>query len=330
MPRASARTTTDQAGVALVGALIVVALVAIIAAGVLAQQGQAVHTAGGQRDLAAARWLARGAIDWARNMLAEDGRNTPVDHLGEGWALRIPPLAVLDGGEVAGEIEDHSGRFNLNNLRRDGGIQFPQKAALHRLLEHLGYPAAQAGPLCDALADWLDDDERPVTPHSAESDYYGSQVPPYRAANRPLDDVGDLLRIRGFSPAIVERLRPFVTAVPVPFGLPATAVNVNTAPPEVLAAVLPGLSLDAARLLVAERSRRWFDPRGGDRLDDLRQRLPGGTAPVDGIPLDVRSQWFVVTGRARYGEAVTQMRVLLFRSVLVGAAWPSVVWQRIL
>lgn len=326
------RSPRLQHGAALVSALITVALVVILSAGLVAQQSLAVQTMSGRHDLAEARWLARAAVDWARNVLAEDAQSTQEDHLGEIWATRIPPLPVLENGagELAGEIEDQSGRFNLNNLRLNGAVNPKQKVALHRLMENAGIPAATADQLCNTLADWLDRNDQPLSFNSAETAYYVQIATPYRAANAPLDDVADLLRIRGYTPALVERLKPFITVLPAQPGLNSTPVNVNTAAPEVLAAVVQGLSLDAARVLVAERNRRWFALRGGDRLDDFRGRLPSGATPIDGVPLDVRSQWFIVSGRARYGEALTQMRVLLFRPNILGAPWPTVVWQRLL
>ena len=60
--------------------------------------------------------------------------------------------------------------------------------------------------------------------------------------------VEELYRVRGFDAATVAKLRPFVTALPA-----RTPVNVNTAPREVLAAVLPELSRDGDR--AARRSR---------------------------------------------------------------------------
>ena len=50
--------------------------------------------------------------------------------------------------------------------------------------------------------------------------------------------VDSLLDVPGFTPEMVARLRPFVTVLPT-----TTAVNMNTAPAEVIAAVVPGMSL---------------------------------------------------------------------------------------
>ena len=44
--------------------------------------------------------------------------------------------------------------------------------------------------------------------------YYLSLPRPYRSAHAPLTQVDELHRIRGFDAATVQRLRPYVTALP--------------------------------------------------------------------------------------------------------------------
>jgi general secretion pathway protein K len=73
----------------------------------------------------------------------------------------------------------------------------------------------------------------------------------------PLSSLSGLLDVPGYTPAMIVRLAPFVTVLPV-----ATPVNVNTAPAEVLVAVIPGLSLTAAQTVVAERTKAYFRDTG--------------------------------------------------------------------
>ncbi len=60
--------------------------------------------------------------------------------------------------------------------------------------------------------------------------------------------VDSLLDVNGFTPEAVAKLRPFVTV------LPTTAVNMNTAPAEVIAAIVPGMNLAQTQAFVACRS----------------------------------------------------------------------------
>ena len=310
-----------QRGAAVILALLTVALVAGLAAASVGDLGVAMDQVTGRHDQAQARQLARGAVDWARNVLAEDARSSTVDHLGEAWATKVPPTPVEEG-EVSGELQELSGRLNLNNLVRADGSSGSTSADIveveqfQRLLGLLGTGQSEASSLTTALLDWLDSDDTPRLPGGAESTWYGAQTPPRRAANAPLVAVSELLQVRGFTPQLVARLTPFVATLPV-----GSTVNVNTAPAEVLAAVVPDLSLDAARVLVVQRSRAWFKD-----LADFKARLPSQEMQPDITRLATTSRHFLATGRARFGVSMVRMEVLLDRS----QNWPTVVWQKLL
>jgi general secretion pathway protein K len=91
-----------------------------------------------------------------------------------------------------------------------------------------------------------------------------------------------------------------------------TRVNVNTAPAEVIAAAVDGMSLGAAQRLVQERSRTV--------LKNLTDPSARGYFPADpATKLDgvgVASRFFVVQGRLRLGERVLEERSLIERRQL--------------
>lgn len=301
----------QQRGAAVIVALLVVALVAGIAAAAVGDLGIALENAAGRHDQVQARQLARAAVDWARNVLAADARTTAVDHFGESWAIRVPPTPV-DEGEVSGEISDYSGRFNLNNLLRGETVSALNVARFKALLQLLGVSEADAGAQVGALLDWLDADDQLRSPDSAEAAWYAAQTPVRRPANAPLVDVGELLQVRGFSAELLARLRPFVAALPE-----GSTINVNTAPPEVLAATIPGLGLDAARRLVNERQRAWFKDVG-----DFSARLPALEKSPDYSSFATTSRYFLAITRARYGVSTVSMQVLLDRN----QRWSDILW----
>ena len=302
---------TRQRGVAIVLAMGVVALAAIAAAAIMASQSAWSR----QHELAAAhaqsRALVDGAIDWSRAVLSDDRRMSTVDHRGEAWALRLAPMPV-DNGEIAGTIDDQQGLFNLNNLVSEGKVSLAQLGHFRRLLSVLGLPVA----LADALADWLDADAEPQPQNGAEDRYYLALEPPYLAANRPLSDLSELARVRGFDEGVRARLRPYVTALPA-----STPVNVNTAPPEVLVAIVEGLDIVQARAIAAARDKAYF--RG---VDDFTRALPRGLA-ARGESLSVSSDYFIVTARARIGEARAIGAAMLAREE---RGWPKVMWRKFL
>jgi len=183
---------------------------------------------------------------------------------------------------------------------------------LRRLLAILGLP----DELADALADWIDDDGQPQPRHGAEDAYYLALDPPYLTANRPLTDVSELALVRGFDDTVRARLRPYIAALPR-----FTTVNVNTAPPEVLAAVIDGLTLGEAQVLVAQRERAYFRS-----VDDFLKRLPFG-AEAAANDISVGSNYFMATLRVTIGGAQARGKALLARG---SAGWPVVVWRRTL
>ena len=241
-----------QHGAALILAILTVALVAGLAAAMIRDYGAAVASLSGHHDQAQARLLARGAIDWARNVLAEDQRTSAIDYPGEAWATRIPPTPVEEG-EVAGELEDVSGRFDLNSLVKNGVADPVQIVSYTKLLHLLGIPDTQAIALAASLLDWIDADDLASGPPGAESAWYATQIPARIPPNQPLTDVDELYLLRGYDASVVSALSPFVAALPSPAPL-----NVNTAPAEVLAAMLPGLTLDSARIITAQQQNTPF------------------------------------------------------------------------
>ena len=202
--------------------------------------------------------------------------------------MRLPPIPV-DNGNLAGYLEDQQARFNLNNLVRDGKIDTAQLETFRRLLSILNLRPV----LADMLADWI------------------------AAGGRPLVDVSEVARLSCFDEGTRARLLPFVAALPR-----FTAVNVNTAAPEVLAALVDGLGLDGARALVVQRERAYFRSTS-EFLDQLPRNL---TVPAGAI--SVSSNYFMATIDASIGGAHARSLALLARDDLGG--WPAIVWRRYL
>ena len=300
-----------QRGVAIVLAMGVVALAAIAAAAIVIPQSIWARQAELTADHVQARAILLAGADWARALLADDRRSSSVDHLDEPWALKLPPMSV-ESGELVGYIEDQQGAFNLNNLVSEGKVDATQLAHFRNLLAVLGLPYE----LADALVDWIDDDSQPQPQYGAEDEYYRALDPPYLTANRPLVDVSELALIRGFDNNVRARLRPYITALPR-----FTAINVNTASAEVLMAVVDGLDLGGAQLLVAQRQRAYYRS-----TDDFLRRLPQGVSAA-ATDISVSSDHFMATLRVRIGSAQASGKALLARGA---ADWPTILWRKYL
>lgn len=300
----------QQRGVAIVIAMGVVALAAMAATAMMVTQSTWARQNELTADHVQAQTLIQVGVDWTRAVLSDDRLSSNVDHPGEPWALRLP-LIPVEHGTLAGHIEDQQGKFNLNNLLKDGKVNLAQLAHFQRLLSLLGLPPA----LADALADWIDTDGLPQPQDGAEDAYYLSLQPPYLAANRPLIDVAELALVRGFDDSVRARLRPFVAALPH-----FTAVNVNTASPEVIAAIVNDLDIDAARAVVEQRERIYFNS-----FSDFFNRLPGGlTVPNEDV--SVSSDYFIATMQVTIGGSQARGSALLARG---NTGWPAIVWRKL-
>ena len=296
----------SQGGLAVVVAMLAIALASTIAIGMIDTQLLRARAYENAAARAQADSVARAAAHWAAAILAEDDR--AVDHLGEPWARRAPPF-FAERGEVQGALADEQARFNLNNLARAGVASPRDVLILQRLLQSLGLPAG----LADALADWLDADAVPTGTAGAEDAYYQSLEPPYRTANRRLTELGELARVRGFTPQVVAALAPYVTVLPV-----ESRVNVNTADALVLRAIVPSLGPEETRRVIETRRQRPYRTRE----DFIRDLSEPPAAPVD-ADLDVRSRWFSAAATIRLERTTARYRVLLDRPE--GGGFPLVV-----
>ena len=222
-----------------------------------------------------------------------------ADHLFEVWAFPLPPIPAEDA-TVEGRIADEQAKFNLNNLIQQGKVSAQDLAALERLFLLLKLEPR----LIDALIDWIDEDEEATQPQGAESVVYLSLNPPYRAANTKLTDVGELARIKGFDRETIEKLLPFVTALPR-----VTKVNINTASAELLQSIVPSLGAEAAAELVAKRTKE----KRSLTKDDVLSKVPKQSQDAVESMIDVRTDYFSASGMVRRGRVVAGYRALFDR-----------------
>ena len=307
------RLLTPQRGAAIITALLVVALVAVTASALLAQQSQTLTRTEAVIARAQARAYSDTAVQWARSILADDARRDGIagnDHFGEAWASGITALPV-ENAVVSGTISDEQGRFNLNNLVTDKGTVVPSSVQFFRnLLEKLGLPP----DLANAVVDWIDADSDTSSPGGAEDLTYLALPSPYRAANRPLVQVDELLRVKGFDAKTVNALRPFVTALPA-----ITRINLNTAPLEVIRAALPKFSEMELLQFAKERLTKPFTD-----LNDIRTRYPRAEESMFlNTDLGVKSDYFTANVAVSSGNVQLRTQTLLKR---VPNGWPVIIW----
>jgi general secretion pathway protein K len=286
-----------QRGLAVVVAVLVVALATSTVSFVLWHQSLWLRQVENLTERAQADAIGRAAANWAAAILAEDNR--AIDHLGEAWAQPIPSFAA-EAAQVSGAITDEQSKFNINSLVRDGAASAPDVVVYQRLLEALGLP----GSLADTLVDWLDADDTVTQPNGAEDSYYLALDPPYRAGNQRVVDVTELARVKGYTPAVIARLAPYITALPT-----ESLVNVNTAPAPVLQAVVPTLSggADAAQIIDRRKDHPYESV-----ADFVRALTKQPQAPLDS-QIDIKSRYFSADLTVRLGRVTVGYHALFER-----------------
>ncbi len=304
----------SQAGAALLTAMVIVTLIASLAAAMVWQQWRAVQIEAAERARSQSHWILGGAVDWARLILREDAGTGGADHLGEPWAVplaeaRLSTFLAADRDNtddapeafLSGSIVDAQGRYNLRNLADTGPQGQAEERILLRLLEAVGANAGLGPALAQAIRD-----AAPQAPAAPSPPASGSTPPDPVAAVRSADP--PLLPERvsqlgwlGIDAATLTKLAPYVTLLPV-----RTPVNINTAPREVLAAVL-GIDLASAERLVQARQRGAFAS-----LEEARALLPTGALLQD-RHASVASSFFEVRGRLRLEDRVVEESALVER-----------------
>jgi general secretion pathway protein K len=329
IPAANAR-----AGIALIIVMIAVVSLTILAGGFAYSMKVETRLAMNANYDVQMEWLGRSGVEKAKYVLGLQMSvpNEPYDALNQIWAggpgsaaVSNSPLAAisLKGGE------EEPFDIEIVDLERKININAATEPVLQAAFLGLGVDAGAHNALIGAIRDWIDPDDL-EQPEGAESAYYETLDPPYLAKNGPLDDLSELLFIRGITPELYFGLeREEQPAGRLGFGrqgqlgflapsagvaltevftpLSAGRVNVNTAPASVLQ-ILPFMD----ERIAAEIIRLRAGPDGADGTEDDIPFRNVGELVNAGIPpqivqqiapfLDVRSRTFEVRVTARIGN----------------------------
>lgn len=293
-----------QRGVAVVTALLLTTLAITIVASLFWQQQVQVRSIENQRLQLQKQWILRGALDWARLILREDGKYSAIDDLNEPWAVPLSDTRLdqyVEAGAqgdaasavLSGSVTDAQARLNLTGLAWAGKVNPVEVTAFERLLSALRQDPSLATVTADALA--------------ASQQQDGLRTLPF-------EQVNDLLAVKGFTPTALRALRDYVIFLPRP-----TPINVNTAPAEVLAAKLSPISVSQANTLVTARRNASFRD-----ISDLAARLPGTQQSLSATQVAVSTNFFLVNGRVTIRQAALQVQGLVERN----GATTQLVWVR--
>ncbi|MFL1405073.1 type II secretion system minor pseudopilin GspK [Marinobacter sp. M1N3S26] len=297
----------QQQGMALIMVLLAMALVVMMAAGMVQQQSVRVFRAGHFLAQSQGYNVALGAEAFAKQILFQDletdrENNEQVDSTDELWWKHSAVLPLDDGGVAEVQIDDLSGRINLNDLvSPTGAIDQTTRERLLRLLMVLGITDVHV----DAFVDWVDPDEEPISAYGAEDGQYLMKDPPYRAGNQPFASVTELRLIEGMTEKIYQALRPHVAALPVS----GTGINVNMASKEVIRSLHQQITDAQAEAVIERREKERFLTTSD--FTALPEFAGLGLKPQG---LKVSSEFFDVVSRITWDERVVNLVSTVYRT----------------
>ena len=283
-------------GIALIIALIAILVLSTLAAGFALSMKVETRLAFNANSETQLYWLGRSGVELARWVLAQE--RCPYDSLNQIWAggpgsdcETNGPLAgfsmdnySVGGGTISVKIVDFERKANINTA---SGLEIQQA------LTDMGVDASEISVVADSIQDWVGP-AGPPRVAGAEDDYYQGLDPAYHVKNAPIDDISELLHVRGildhpeiYDPKTYGRANaPGSSDAPVhhklgfgttpdqipdyPFGLKDVftsvsngRININTADENVLQMILGG-DATAAENIIKLRA----GPDGVDGTED--------------------------------------------------------------
>jgi general secretion pathway protein K len=213
---------------------------------------------------------------------------TPVMDPWRDATLLLADTSALGDERYHVTIRDAGASLNINRATEE---------ELQRFFTALPIDAGRATEIAESIMDWRDTDDLHRL-HGAEVDEYLRMGSPVLPANDNFSRVEELQYVKGMTPEIFARARPFLTL------MGTGQINVNSAPRPVLLA-LPGMTDEAVAVL--ERMRG--SSQTIQSVEELTRLLSSGARegmvgsmaklmPIDMMPLiafetrelDVRSE----------------------------------------
>jgi general secretion pathway protein K len=198
----------SERGIAIIIVMVSIFVLAVLAGGFAYSMKVETKLAMNSNNETEMEWLGRSGVELARYVLAQEMNipSTPYDALNQKWAggpgggaetndaLANVTLEnnTLGHGKFSVKITDLERKYNIN-------LAWNSPEVLQHALIMMGADASDIPTIVACIQDWIDkDDDTHI--NGAESDYYQTLDPPYSAKNGPIDDLSELLFIKGITP----------------------------------------------------------------------------------------------------------------------------------
>jgi general secretion pathway protein K len=296
------------AGFALILVMItIISLTTLVASFAIAMSTE-VRLARNASDDVELEWMGRAGIEMAKWALANKcPEQKGLDALNQFWAGGLAPCSngipeislknvPMGQGHFSVSITDMERKWDINLVANSRN---PQMEVLQKALNEVGLTdAGLSSTIIDSILDWTSQNASTTRLNGAKDDYYNRLRPPYYCKNGMIDDLSELLLIKGITPEIYwgsnatnHSVSAFQQHGGGPFGQPSTSannsgfrnrdepvypvglhelfsplggpLNVNTASLKTLQ-LIPGLDLATAQQIISQRA----GPDGIDGTED--------------------------------------------------------------
>ncbi len=333
--RARLGTRSEDSGVALIVVLVVIVLLTVIVTGFTYEmqvEASAIENRDGELDayLAAKSSIASGMSILTADLL--DGNEEEVDangfqdSLDDAWAEDSPP-AQSNSAAGTVSISDEGGKINLNALlfeQANGDVVFE---GLLQVLQALFEERDLEVDPIPALLDWLDSDDIEQD-GGAEQDYYSSLKNPISCKDGPMDSIEELLLIPGITADVFfgdpELKQAPLSDLLTVNGQAAGWININTAPDEVLNAVM---EMSSSKSVTVEQIRERLENEDEGAFNNVKSvQTYLDTPDIDPATLDtyqigdttqlfnVASDSFRIRADAQSGRAQIRIEAFVWRA----------------
>ena len=305
----------NEAGFALILTLVVTALMVAVVVEMIHQVYVDTSLSRSFRDGQQASILAESGATGGARLLQMGLSGRSYTSLTDRWAT---PLKLDDdSGSLEITVSEESGKININTLVQPNGDYEPFTLAM---LKRLGTRFQLPEETWSGVADWLDGDDLPRS-GGGESSYYRSLKPPYSTGNRTLMTLAELSLVRGITPELLGKVRPYLTIYTDQANSPLATININTAAKEVLAALDDRIDVRMVERILEERRLQPFKLTG-----ELSSRVPGMESIATGLvgKISVKGNLFKIISVARVKDSGRTVEAVVRLS---GGAPEFLSWQ---
>jgi len=265
-------------GIALIVAVIAVLVLSALAAGFALSMKVETRLAFNANAETQLYWLGRSGVEVARWVLAQ--QRCPYDSLNQIWAGGAGADCETNGPLAGLSLDNYpvgegSVAIKIIDLERKANINTANAQELQQALTLMGVDASDISVVSDSIQDWIQPGDLPRVA-GAKNAYYQGLDPPYDAKEAPMDDLSELLLVRGVTPemywggsatnhapATFQHRLGFGTApgeapnyafglVDVFTPISNGRININTADANVLQ-LIPGVDADTAESIIRLR-----------------------------------------------------------------------------